>query len=82
MTSPAFSMITVSPMRMSLRRISSSLCNVARLIVLPRSRIGSSSATGVSTPVRPTCTVIAWSRVSACSAANFHAFAHRGAREV
>ena len=61
MTSPAFSMTTVSPMRMSLRRISSSLCSVARAMVLPRRKTGSSSATGVSVPVRPTCTVMSCS---------------------
>ena len=52
-TSPAFSMMTVSPTRMSFRRNSSSLCSVARLIVLPARKTGSNSATGVSAPVRP-----------------------------
>ena len=65
MTMPALRMTTVSPMRMSLRRISSSLCSVAREIVEPCTKTGSSSATGVSTPVRPTCTVMALSTVSA-----------------
>ena len=58
-TSPAFSITTVSPMRMSLRSISSSLCNVARATRLPLTITGSSAATGVSTPVRPT-----WMRMS------------------
>ena len=62
---PALRMITVSPMRMSLRRISSSLCSVARETVEPCTKTGSSSATGVSTPVRPTCTVMSRRRVSA-----------------
>ena len=57
---PALRMTTVSPMRMSLRRISSSLWSVAREIVEPCTKTGSSSATGVSTPVRPTCTVMAF----------------------
>ena len=38
--------------------MSSSLCSVARLIVEPARRTGSSSATGVRTPVRPTWTVM------------------------
>ena len=41
---------TVSPMRMSLRSISSSLCKVARETRLPLTVTGSSAATGVSTP--------------------------------
>ena len=51
---PAFSMITVSPIWISLRLISSSLWSVAREIVEPARKTGSSSATGVSVPVRPT----------------------------
>ena len=54
----------------------------ARLIVLPRRKIGANSATGVSAPVRPTCTVISRNTVSACSGMYFHAFAHFGNREV
>nr|NGY95971.1 hypothetical protein [Neochlamydia sp. AcF84] len=69
-TSPPFSIIARSPTRMSLRLTSSWLCNVARAIVLPARKTGSNSATGVKTPVRPTCTVIAWIRVATCSAAN------------
>ena len=69
MTSPAFSTRTWSPMRMSLRRMSSSLWSVARAIVEPQSRTARSSATGVRTPVRPTCTVIASTTVSARSGA-------------
>ena len=67
---------------MSFRRISSSLCRVARLILLPRSNTGSSSATGVSAPVRPTWIVMSRRRVSACSAMYFHAFAYFGKRDV
>ncbi len=48
---------TLSPMRISLRRISSSLCSVARLTTEPASSTGSIIATGVSAPVRPTCTI-------------------------
>ena len=64
MISPAFSTSTVSPMRMSLRSISSSLWRVARETVEPEMRTGSSSATGVSTPVRPTWMVMSLSVVS------------------
>ena len=53
MTSPAFSTNTMSPTRMSLRAISSWLCRVARATVVPARRTGSSSATGVRTPVPP-----------------------------
>ena len=53
-TSPARRTITVSPMRTSLRWISSSLCSVALLTVVPPTNTGSSLATGVSLPVRPT----------------------------
>ena len=70
MISPAFSMTTVSPRRMSLRWISSSLWRVARETVVPDTKTGSSSATGVSTPVRPTWMVM-WRRmVSICSGRN------------
>ena len=54
MTSPAFSITTVSPIRISLRSISSSLCKVARATRLPPTVTGSSAATGVNVPVRPT----------------------------
>ena len=37
----------------------SALCSVARLTVVPPMKTGASSATGVSLPVRPTCTVMA-----------------------
>jgi orotidine-5'-phosphate decarboxylase len=52
--SPAFSTYTKSPTRRSRRAISSRLCNVARATFEPASVTGSNSATGVSTPVRPT----------------------------
>ena len=41
MISPAFSMATMSPMRMSLRAISSALCSVARATVVPLTGTGS-----------------------------------------
>ena len=47
-------------------------------MVEPATDTGSSSATGVSTPVRPTCTVIAFSRVSARSGSYLYAAAQRG----
>ena len=49
-TSPAFSMITVSPSRMSLRAMSSELCSVAMEIVEPATNTGSSTANGVTAP--------------------------------
>ena len=79
-TSPARCSCTVSPTRMSLRAISSSLCSVARDTSTPPTFTGSSSATGVSAPVRPTWMRISRSVVVACSAGNFQAIAQRGAR--
>lgn len=64
---PAFSTSTVSPMRTSFRSISSWLWRVARATVEPDSSTGCNSATGVSTPVRPTCTTIFSRVVSFCS---------------
>ena len=52
---------------------------VARATEVPARSMGSSSATGVSTPVRPTWMVTARRRVSARSAANLKAMAQRGA---
>ena len=57
-TSPAFSMTTVSPSRMSLRARSSALCSVAIEIVEPARNTGSRTAYGVFAPVRPTLTSI------------------------
>ncbi len=54
-TSPAFWIMTVSPIRMSFLLISSSLWRVAREIVEPATRVGFKTATGVTAPVRPTC---------------------------
>ncbi len=82
MISPAFSMMTVSPRRMSLRWISSSLWSVARATVDPEMNTGSSSATGVRTPVRPTWMVMRRSFVSICSGQNLYAHAHFGNLDV
>ena len=74
-TSPARRTMTVSPMRTSLRRISSSLCSVALVTVTPPTNTGLSRATGVMAPVRPTCTSMSSSVVVASSAANLCASA-------
>lgn len=58
------------------------LCRVALDTSTPATRTGSSSATGVSTPVRPTWIAMALSRVVTCSGGNFRAKAQRGARAV
>ena len=58
MTSPARWTMTVSPWRMSLRLMSSSLCSVAWETVTPPTSTGSSCAHGFSAPVRPTRTWI------------------------
>jgi hypothetical protein len=67
-------------MRMSFRAISSSLCSVAFCTSTPPTFTGSSRATGVSAPVRPTWMRMSCNTVIACSAGNFHAIAQRGAR--
>ena len=48
----------------------SALCSVARLTVVPPMKTGVSSATGVSLPVRPTCTVMAFTCVTPDLAVN------------
>ena len=80
MTSPARCSTTVSPMRTSLRAISSSLCRVACCTMTPPTLTGCITARGVSAPVRPTWISIRSSVVVACSAGNFQAMAQRGAR--
>ncbi len=82
MTSPARCTITQSPMRMSLRLISSSLWSVAFCTTTPPTVTGSSLATGVSAPVRPTWMSMSRRIVVACSAGNLCATAQRGERET
>ena len=81
-TSPALCTTMVSPTRTSLRCTSSSLCSVARAMVEPETVTGSNSATGVSTPVRPTWMRISRRTVSFSSGGNLNAIAQRGARAV
>ena len=69
MISPAFSMMTVSPMRMSLRRTSPRLWSEACCTVVPATNTGSMLARGVSLPDLPTCQSTLMSFVTACSAA-------------
>ena len=68
----------LSPSRMSLRAMSSALCSVAIETVVPPTKIGSSTANGVTAPVRPTLTAISFSSVVFCSAGNLNATAQRG----
>ena len=82
MTSPARSTTTVSPTCTFKRSISSMLCRVEWLTVTPPTGTGSRSATGVSVPVRPTCTRMFRTRVAACWAAYLYATAQRGALAV
>ena len=81
-TSPARRTITVSPMRTSLRAISSSLCSVALETTTPPTVTGSSLAAGVSAPVRPTWISMPFSSVVASSAGNLWAMAQRGERDT
>ena len=81
MTSPARSTTTRAPTYKPFLAASSKLCSVALPTVAPPSSTGGSSvATGVSAPVRPTCTSTPASVVTAVSAGNLCATAHRGAR--
>ena len=79
MISPAFSTITVSPTRMSLRRISSMLCRVACCTVVPPTNTGFMVARGVSVPPLPTCHSTCSSVVGLRSAGYLNATAQRGA---
>ena len=79
-TSPARCTSTLSPTRTSLRSISSWLCSDALETVTPPTRTGRRRATGVSAPVRPTCTSIASTTVVSCCGGNFTAIAQRGER--
>ncbi len=81
-TSPARRTITVSPLRTSLRWTSSSLCSVAYVIVTPPTNTGSSTANGVTFPVRPVWTSIERRIVVRSSGGNLYAIAHRGAWDV
>ena len=81
-TSPARRTTTVSPIRISLRLSSSSLCKVALVTFTPPTNTLLSLATGVMAPVRPTCTVISSTTVVASSAGYLCAIAHRGARDT
>ena len=81
-TSPARRTTTVSPMRTSLRATSSALCNVALVTTTPPTSTGSSRATGVIAPVRPTCTVMSCTTVVISCAGNLWAIAQRGERDT
>ena len=67
-TSPERSITTSSPICKPSRSISSSLCSVARETVTPLTTTGFRCATGVSAPVRPTCTSMPSTLVVACRA--------------
>ena len=67
-TSPPFSMNTRWPTFRPSRASSSALCSVARRTVDPATSTASSSATGVSLPLRPTCQVIPSTVVVTCVA--------------
>ncbi len=67
MTSPALRITTVSPIFTPLRTTSSALCRVAMPTVDPATSTGSSTANGVTRPVRPTFTAMSLSSVVASS---------------
>ena len=78
MISPAFCTSTVSPTRMSFSVMKSWLWRVALVTVVPASRTGASTALGVSTPVRPTCTTMSCTTEGFCSGGYLKATAHLG----
>ncbi|CAB4599150.1 unannotated protein [freshwater metagenome] len=66
-TSPAFRIKTVSPIKIPFLIISWLLCNVALVIVDPATFTGSIKANGVTRPVLPTLTRISINLVLTCS---------------
>src|SRR5262249_56403357 len=58
------------------------LWSVDRLTVTPPTCTGSSTATGVSVPVLPTCTIMSFTNVCSCLAGYLNAIAHRGDFDV
>src|SRR5215475_7506970 len=58
------------------------LWSVDRLTVTPPTCTGSSTATGVSVPVLPTCTIMSFTTVVSCRAGYLNAIAHRGDFDV
>jgi hypothetical protein len=81
-TSPALRTTTVSPISTPLRTTSLALCRVANVTVDPATSTGSSSAYGVTRPVRPTLTRMSTSLVLTSSGGYLNAIAQRGARLV
>src|SRR5439155_1575235 len=79
-TSPARVTSTQSPSRMSFASIRSKLWSVAVVTVTPPISTGSSTAYGLSAPVRPTLIRISLSLVIWTSGANLRAMAQRGSR--
>ena len=69
---------TPAPIRTRFRWMSPQLFSVARRTVAPASSTGSTSATGVTLPVRPTCQLTESSVEVASSASNLYATAQRG----
>ena len=82
MTSPLRTTTTRSPICRPRRSISCALCSVACDTVTPPTCTGSRMARGVTAPVRPTCTSMSRTLVSACCAAGLQAIAQRGALAV
>ena len=81
-TSPALRTTTVSPTRTPNLWISDLLCSVTFETVTPPTKTGSSRATGVIAPVRPTCTSIANTLLVFSCAGNLCAIAQRGALAI
>ena len=78
-TSPALSITAMSPILISFRFISSSLCNVALETITPPILTGFILATGVNAPVLPIWISISSISEIALSEENLWAIAHLGA---
>ena len=78
MMSPALRTLMVSPMPTPKFAIISPLCRLARETLVPARKIGSNTAVGVSTPVRPTVTSISRTVLSLTSGGYLKAIAQRG----
>ena len=78
MMSPALRTLMVSPMPTPRFAMISPLCRLARETLVPAKKIGSNTAVGVSTPVRPTVTSISRTTLSLTSGGYLNAIAQRG----
>ena len=77
-TSPLLTTLTLSPIIIPSLSTSPLLWSVVFSTVTPETTTGATRETGVTLPVLPVCQKTSISTVTASSAGNFHASAHRG----